>query len=292
MLEFLRQAQPLLGKVDFQVRNLLLSAPIPGYGRNPELTKLSPEEYGAAVAALRDDGIAVLPGFASPDVVARLRGKVDDVFANPRRELDMRSYEESGYFQAQILEPLLLGEEAAQLAFHPDLLAIADRHLGRRAKLVDCDFGRTAPMSMDQLRSANEKIREGLTNVSWHYDNRGRQVKAMFYLTDVGPDGQNFAYCAGTHRGIKSNEHRFSRFSDAWVEQNVRDVREAYAQAGSAVIFDTRGIHRLRRKPTTSRDAITFYYHAGYLQKFPPRIARRIYATLPEYLRENLIPVD
>ena len=147
-------------------------------------------------------------------------------------------------------------------------------------------------MSMDELRSLNDKIRDGQTNVSWHYDNRGRQMKVMYYLTDVGPDGQNFAYCAGTHRGLKSNEHRHSRFSDDWVEHNVRDVREIYAPAGSAVVFDTRGIHRLRRKPTTVRDAITFYYHAGYLQKFPPRVPRSIFATLPEYLQENLVPVD
>jgi hypothetical protein len=114
----------------------------------------------------------------------------------------------------------------------------------------------------------------------------------MCYLTDVIEDDQNFAFYPKSHHGLKSHRAVKSRFKDDWVDQNIPEVMEVTAPAETAVIFDTTAIHRLRRKNTRQRDSITFYYHAGHLQKGQQKISRAIYDTLGEHVRSQLIPVD
>ena len=80
----------------------------------------------------------------------------------------------------------------------------------------------------------------------------------MIYLTDVGPDDQNFAYCLGTHTGFKSTKYENSRFSESQLEAMKLESFECLAPAGTAIVFDTNGIHRLRRRNTRIRDSVTF----------------------------------
>jgi len=90
-------------------------------------------------------------------------------------------------------------------------------------------------------------------------------VKMLVYLTDVTASDNNFAFVPGSHLG----QHRRtsfgeSRVSDAEVAKMEVDPVEVFGAAGTAVIFDTNIVHRLRRRMSAStRDTMTFYYTPG-----------------------------
>ena len=285
------QLARILPEADFQFRNLVLSAPSL---RAPALIgggMLDAVRIDAHIADLRRDGMTANSSLVTPNQLTAIRGAIDDAFAGRRPEAAVEDFPDSRNMTGYVREPLLLCDEIVALAFSPDLLNIVSRYLRRQPILADADLRRIYPASMDHLRGINEAVREGISNADWHYDNRGRQVKVMIYLTDVGPDDQNFAFCPGTQRGFKFAHPSRTRFSDDHIANTVTEIREIHAPAGTALIFDTRGIHRLRRKPSRPRDSITFYYHSGATQRFPRRIARRDYDALPRKQQANLIPV-
>ena len=87
----------------------------------------------------------------------------------------------------------------------------------------------------------------------------------MIYLTDVGPDDQNFAFCLGTQRGFRTTKYEKSRFTDQQLSSLGLAPLEVLAPAGTAVVFDSSGIHRLRRRDTRVRDSVTFNYRPNRL---------------------------
>jgi hypothetical protein len=276
----------LLHEAEFQFRNVVLSAPSLRTPATPSGTTLSASELNVHLAALRKDGITRIEQFLSSDQIARIENLMEATIAAGGTGKSAVDYSDRLKL-THIRNPLLLDDELAELAFNPDLIAIVEGYLRRMPKLVDVDMRRVHPC--DAAINAENLHR---TASCWHYDNRGRQIKIMFYLSDVGEGDQNFAFCTGTHKGLKMGSTRWSRFSDAWVAENVRDVREVYAPAGSAVIFDSNAIHRLRRKPSRARDTFTFYYHAGFTQIVSPSFPRRVYDRIDPRYRDTLTPVD
>jgi ectoine hydroxylase-related dioxygenase (phytanoyl-CoA dioxygenase family) len=118
-------------------------------------------------------------------------------------------------------------------------------------------------MDMGELDQRAGTKAVGYTSSHWHRDIRGRQVKVMLYLTDVTERDSNFAFLLGTHKNSYVRPRRIeeSRFNEEWVISSGIKPVECYGQAGTAMIFDTNLIHRLRRKPGSAvRDSITFYY--------------------------------
>ncbi len=282
----------IMREAEFQFRNLVMSAPSPFTPAPLSGGTLDVPAQQTHATALRQNGMTSIPGFVAPDRLAAIRDAIEDAFAGNRPEVKIDDNPVGGNMIGYIREPLLLCDEMVALALAPDFLNIVGRYLRRRPILADVDLRRVYPTSMDHLGEINETIRKGRSSSNWHYDNRGRQVKVMIYLTDVGPDDQNFAFCPGTHRGLKFSRPALTRFPDDHIERVVPGIQEIYAAAGTALIFDTRAIHRLRRKPTQMRDTVTFYYHPGTTQFFPRHIARRHYDALPTHLQGNLLPVD
>lgn len=176
-----------------------------------------------------------------------------------------------GQFFASI-QPLAICPEFADAAADSDVLNLVSGYFRRTPFLSESDFRRVIPLDIREHERQNERFAKGYTSSHWHYDIRGRQIKVMIYLTDVGPDDQNFAYFPGTHEGFKSIKYENTRFTDAAVEAwNVRSV-ECLGPAGTAIVFDTNGIHRLRRRKTRPQDTVTFNYHPNRRSRFIPQL--------------------
>jgi len=128
----------------------------------------------------------------------------------------------------------------------------------------------------------------GYSSSSWHRDTRGRQLKMMVYLSDVGEKDSCFSFLPKTHSGNypRKNTYMESRFSDDSVEKMGIERIDWLGKAGEAYLFDTNLIHRLCRKPEAKlRDSFTCYFTPGQelrdldfsdlqVQDFPPEKSR------------------
>jgi hypothetical protein len=199
----------------------------------------------------------------APEVTA-LHAALDDAYGGRRQDLEVSVNPRTGI--AQIHTPLRLHPSLLRLAIDPFLCGIVERYLRRRIFLADVDLRRVPPMPMSEVDRRAGTKGVGTTSSHWHRDIRGRQVKIMVYLTDVGEADSNFAFVPGTHRGhyVRPRRVEESRFTDAWMQSSGLQPVECYGPAGLAMVFDTNLIHRLRRKASgTVRDSVTFYYTPG-----------------------------
>lgn len=221
-----------------------------------------------AAQELSQNGLARFPEFVPVRQLEEVQKQIEMAYNGEREDLSTKSSDEMliDYINEPFkLSPLILG-----WALNPFIVKMVEHYFQRPAYLADVDVRRIKPASMSFLEQRSPNMKKGYSSSHWHYDMRGKQIKVMIYLTDVDENGQNFAFCPGTHKKnplIKRSriEPKKSRFSDEWMEQSKFVVEEVRAQRGTAVLFDTNAIHRLRRKDTLQRDSITFYYTPGQL---------------------------
>jgi len=152
-----------------------------------------------------------------------------------------------------IPDPLLI-KEFYNLSNLPIVIQTAEQYFKRKVYLADVDSRRISPVSVQQVES------KGLSSSNWHRDTRGRQVKMMIYLTDVGEEDSNFSFYPKSHNAV-TYTYENSRLDDGFTKILPS---EWFGNAGEAMMFDTNIIHRLRRKPLGRvRDSVTFYYTPG-----------------------------
>jgi hypothetical protein len=162
------------------------------------------------------------------------------------------------------------------------IMAAASAYLGRPARLVDVN-----PQINDASDSFWRDIFDGkaadqLPRTAYcHRDASGGDLKAIIYMTDVGPANGPFAYAVGSHRMAispidnllcEANDHNGLSATDAATRRRFAALPAALRQkgafgndlddsapeadaiarslwsvtgdAGSIVLFDTKGIHR------------------------------------------------
>jgi hypothetical protein len=219
------------------------------------------------VDRLGQDGIVFWPGFLDDKQMAAATADLARAFQAPPPSLKFRADQQ--YYAS--VQPLLLSSVFADAAVDPDLLNVVSGYLRRAPFLSEADFRRVLPMDLAEHEKTDAKFAKGYSSSHWHHDMHGREVKVMIYLTDVGEGDQNFAYCVGSHGGFRSTKYEKSRFTEAQMLALNCPVLECYGRAGTAVIFDTNGVHRLRRFPTRVRDSVTFNYHPGRMCQFVPQ---------------------
>lgn len=254
----------------------LLNLPSPLWRFPHAWSGRTPAEGTELIERLCRDGLVMLPGFLDSAQLDRARAAVESQF-NPELGKGME-FRNRGKFYA-CTQPLAICPEFVSAAFSPDLLNLVGGYFRRVPFLSESDFRRVLPLDMAQHELDNEKFAKGHSSSHWHYDLRGRQIKVMIYLTDVGPDDQNFAYCLKSHTGFKSVKYENSRFTDDKLAQMGLEPLECLGSAGTAIIFDTNGIHRLRRRPSRVRDSVTFNYHPG-----------RMYRAIPQIIHPDVSP--
>jgi hypothetical protein len=255
----------------------VLDAPSPLHQQPERWSRYTTQEGRDLADRLRRDGIVILPGFFTPDVLARARAGVQAQF-EPELAPDMEFDRANHYYSSR--QPLGICPEFALAAIDPDLLTIVGRYFRREVVIWESDFRRVLPLDMAEFGSENPKFAKGHSSSHWHHDVHGREIKVMIYLTDVGPEDQNFAFCLRSQTGFRSVKYENSRFTDEEVVARGYEIVEYYAPAGTAIAFDTNGIHRLRRRKTNRiRDSVTFNYRprraAGNVpQKVHPQALR------------------
>ncbi len=184
--------------------------------------------------------------------------------------------EDSIYWQ--IMNPLRLSNIILKLAIYPLTMAIAERYFHRKVYLADVDLRRILPANKDEIMA-----KSGYSSSSWHRDVRGRQLKMMVYLTDVGHKDSCFSFLPNTHDGqyLRNKSYLESRYDeDSEAVINAEKI-DWLGLAGEAMLFDTNLIHRLTRKPTAAiRDSITFYYTPGQSLR------------ILDYKEEDILPLN
>lgn len=210
------------------------------------------------LAELRTHGYTSIDGLLSEEVLRAISIKINEGVSGCASNIDISWNDQSKYWV--INNPLMLDPNLVRIALDLRCLAIAERYFGRMPYLADVDMRRIPPVDMKVVQES------GYSSSNWHRDTRGRQLKMMIYLTDVGANDSNFSFIPGSHTSAYRRKLGFmeSRLTDEEVARMNKKTIEWYAKAGSVMIFDTNLIHRLRRKVGGNvRDSITFYYTPG-----------------------------
>ena len=233
----------------------VLTAPCLGY-----VTQFNFDEevLTSKMAELKLQGYTSLGQIFNIDELASLHKIIDNAVSDRIPGIIVDWSDKVEYWT--IRNPLRLDQLIINSAMNPLCIALAERYFGRMPYLSDVDMRRIPPANMKQLQT------KGYSSSNWHRDTRGRQLKIMIYLTDVDELDSNFSFLPATHIGAHNRkaEYMASRFSDEEVNGMQIKPQEWYGKAGTAMLFDTNLIHRLRRKVTGSvRDTVTFYYTPG-----------------------------
>jgi hypothetical protein len=97
----------------------------------------------------------------------------------------------------------------------------------------------------------------------WHHDEKGKVIKAMILLTDVGPSDQRMDYIVGTNKRLNPWViYQDSRFTNEQANK-MGKIAPCIGSAGTVILFDTNGIHRGNRNNSKVRDVWVHNYTSG-----------------------------
>jgi hypothetical protein len=144
---------------------------------------------------------------------------------------------------------LLLDQGFVDLALHPLTKQVLTRYLGHKFELNEAKGWRSLPTRRDF---------HGWHGDAW-YEQTGsvipREVKLAFYLSDVRSGA--FNYMKGSHRKQHPRPIRNSEIAD----MPSAEIVEVNGKAGTAILFDTSGIHRQGVPMLEPRQAVFYNYH-------------------------------
>jgi hypothetical protein len=198
---------------------------------------------------LESDGIVILDSLVSHEQLRCMQ----EAFAARLRRLrfsDVDGYERTELYRRMVQDVLTLDQGFVDLALHPTVLEILRAYLGDGFRLTEAKGWRSL---------ATRRDFHGWHGDAW-YDQQQlqeipREVKLAFYLTDV--DSGEFQYVRGSHR----QRHPRPMADSELTEQDCNQICRAKGPAGTAILFDTSGIHRQGTPNLRDRDAIFLNYH-------------------------------
>jgi hypothetical protein len=214
----------------------------------PRLLPRAPEA-SAVLRQIEEDGIAILPGLIDP---ATLQG-MQRAFAARLKRLrwnNVDGYEQTERYRHMVPDVLLLHQGFVDLGLHPLIGEVARAYVGPNVELVE---------AKGWLSRATKRDFHGWHGDAWYDQSKvegvQRELKIGFYLTDV--KSGEFCYYKGSH----AKQH--PRPVRNWEMDNVPAdrVQRVLGQAGTAVLFDTSGIHRQAAPILEPRQAIFYNYH-------------------------------
>jgi hypothetical protein len=209
-------------------------------------TLFRPSEVDALTAELETNGIVVLPNLLSAE---QLRGMQQAFEARLRRVRwnNFDGYHKTERFRHMIEDVLLLDQGFLDLALHPLVKQILNRYLGHDYELTEAKGWKSLPTKRDF---------HGWHGDAWYDQDAAkeihREIKLAMYLTDVRSGAFNFV--KGSHR----QQHPRLLKND---EVKTAQIFEVKGPAGTAVLFDTSGIHRQGVPMLETRQALFYNYH-------------------------------
>lgn len=245
-----------LSRLHTWVEDRVLTAPSGAF--RPGLWGCDAQTVAQKTAELKRTGCTSLGSIIVGGDLAAISRRIDDAVAGRLPAVRAQWSEKVAYWR--VLSPLRLHPALLAAAAHPMSLAVCEAYLRRPCYLADVDVRRIMPVRMHELES------RGYSSSNWHRDNRGRQLKVMVYLSDVGSDDSCFSLLPSTHAGHGRRKMNYmeTRVTDAEADSMGIAPQDWLGRAGEAMLFDTNLVHRLRRKPTAGiRDSITYYYTPG-----------------------------
>ena len=209
-----------------------------------------PAALAALAKALETDGAVRLPRLL--DDVA-LRG-MQAAFARRLERMrwnDCDGYERTERQRLMVQDVLTLAQGFVDLTLHPLVKGALNAYLGSSWSLSEAKGWQSLPTAVDF---------HGWHADSWYdqtkvRDRIPREVKLAFYLSDVSSGA--FQYIKGSH-GKRAPRHL--KRDDA-RRLPLENREEFLGPAGTAVLFDTSGVHRQGIPILEPRRAIFYNYH-------------------------------
>jgi hypothetical protein len=158
-------------------------------------------------------------------------------------------YQRTERFRLMVEDVLTLAQGFIDIGLHPLVLAVCDEYLGRRYELTEAKGWQSLPT----------RDFHGWHSDAWFDETRvidriPREVKLAFYLSDVRSGA--FQYIKGTHG------KQIYRLKQSDVKKlPLEDMTEFLGPAGTALLFDTSGIHRQGVPILEPRQAVFYNYH-------------------------------
>lgn len=202
------------------------------------------------VSELKQNGIVRLPGLLVPQQINGMQ-RAFGVRLKQMRWNGIDGYEKSDPHRHGVQNVLLLDQGFVDAVLHPMVKGVVSAYLGDRFQLVEAKGWQSNPTREDF---------HGWHADAW-YDPQARktapkEVKLAIYLTDVKSGA--FVYIKGSHtRGHPPGYGPKARYEATPADEII----EISGPAGSAVLFDTAGIHRQACPILERRWAIFCNYH-------------------------------
>ncbi len=206
-------------------------------------------EAQALAAELEKNGIVVLPSILSPKQLRDMQC----TFASRLRGMRWNNFE--GYQQTEryrhlVEDVLLLDQGFVDLALHPLVKQVLNRHLGADYALTEAKGWRSQPTRRDFHGWHGDAWYDQATALGIH-----REVKLGMYLTDVSSGAFNFI------QGSHGKQHPRSVKNYEVADFPAAQFAEITGPAGTVFLFDTSGIHRQGVPILEPRQAIFYNYH-------------------------------
>jgi len=198
--------------------------------------------------ALETDGIVVLPNLLSGKQLRSMQVAFEAKLRRVRWN-NFDGFQKTETYRHMVEDVLLLDQGFVDLALHPLIRQILTRYLGNKFELNEAKGWKSLPTKRDF---------HGWHGDAW-YDQTSsvipREVKLAFYLTDVRSGA--FNYIKGSHRKQHPRMVRNSEIANIPSSQ----IAEVNGEAGTAILFDTSGIHRQGVPMLEPRQAVFYNYH-------------------------------
>jgi len=199
---------------------------------------------------LEQHGIVVTRDLVSPQHLAGMQR----AFARRLRRQrwnDVEGYEKTERYRLMVQDVLLLDQGFVDVALHPWVKETLAEYIGPSFELVEAKGWESVPTRRDF---------HGWHGDAWYDQARvtgfiPREIKLGVYLTDVKSGA--FNYIKGSHGRQAPRKVGAAELHDVPRDQIV----EATGPAGTAILFDTSGIHRQSVPILEQRRAIFLNYH-------------------------------
>lgn len=160
-------------------------------------------------------------------------------------------YEQTERKRLMVEDALTLAQGFVDIALHPVVTAVLDKYCGPRYELCEAKGWQTQPCKKDF---------HGWHGDAWYdqtkiTDRIPREVKLAFYLSDVKSGA--FEYIRGSHGKQAPYHLERSEAKKLPLEAKI----DFLGPAGTAVLFDTSGIHRQGIPVLEPRRAVFYNYH-------------------------------
>jgi hypothetical protein len=163
-------------------------------------------------------------------------------------------------------EPFAISRALLEVCLKPELVALIDGYLGKRAYITQGIALRIDPHPQT-----------GFGSFQWHHDAWGKRINMMIILTEVGTGDQYMTYAKGSHALRHSyDKYANSRYSAEEFAKHCSgmEVLDCVARPGDIYVFDSNGLHSGNRSMGRTRDTFIIHYtrmwQAVWAHRIPP----------------------